>query len=272
MPSRGTNAARIGQFLHAFPTAVLRVLVSWLERTSIALRWLRDRARRLLRHFRSPGMQNINAWTAWYNDLYRSVGDGALQSLQPGERMPELILHDIEGNHQQLSCCWDEKPALLVTMSLSCGQSRRHALALRRLSRRFEQYINTVVIYVVEAHPIDAPSPYADRVNAPSPDFDRICVPPMNEIAGIQCAQPRTFEERIELAHQLRRRFRLSASMLIDGLDDRAWRTFGCAPNTAILVQPDSRIAVKQGWFEPQEMERAITVLLLKNSVVIVDD
>ena len=43
-----------------------------------------------------------------------------------------------------------------------------------------------------------------------------------NEIAGIRCAQPRTLEERIELAHLLRRRFRLSTSMLIDALDDRA--------------------------------------------------
>src|SRR5262249_27479706 len=142
---------------------------------------------------------------------------------------------------------------------------------LRRLSRRFEQNINTVIIYVVEAHPINAPSPYADRVNAPSPDPDRIRVTPMNEIAGIQCAQPRTLAGRIELAHELRRRFRLSVSMLIDGLDDRAWRAFGSAPNVAILVHPDGRIAVKQGWFEPQEMERAITVLL-KNSLAIADD
>jgi len=171
--------------------------------------------------------------------------------------MPELILHDIEGNQQQLSRCWEKQLALLVTMSLSCGRSRRHARGLRRLSRRFEQDINTVIIYIAEAHPIDVPSPYADR----------IWVTPKNEIAGIHCAQPRTLEARIELAHQLRRRYRLSTSILIDALDDRAWRAFGGAPNVAILVDPDGRIAVKQGWFEPQEMARAITALL-KNSPV----
>ena len=229
-------------------------------RLDAALRWLRDQVRRRLRQLRSPGVQKTDAWTAWYNDLYRSLGERALQSGRPGERMPELILHDIEGNHQPLSLCWDKQPALLVTMSLSCGQSRRHARALRRLSRRFEQYINAVVIYVVEAHPINAPSPYADR----------IWVTKKNEIAGIHCAQPRTIEERIELAHQLRRRFRLSTSMLIDALDDRAWRAFGSAPNVAILVQPDGRIAVKQGWFDPREMARAITALL-KNSLVTAD-
>ena len=153
------------------------------------------------------------------------------------------------------------KPALLVTMSLSCGQSRRHARGLRQLSRRYEQYINAVIIYVVEAHPINELSPYADR----------IWVTDRNEIAGIHCAQPRTIEERIELAHRLKRRFRLSTSMLIDALDNRAWRAFGSAPNVAILVHPDGRIAVKQGWFEPQEMARAITALL-KNSLVTADD
>ena len=69
-------------------------------------------------------------------------------------------------------------------------------------------------------------------------------------------------EERIELARQLRRRFRFSNPMLIDALDDRAWRTFGSAPNVAMLVHPGGRIALKQGWFEPQEMTRAVNTLL----------
>jgi Iodothyronine deiodinase len=224
-----------------------------------SLRWLRDKARRSLRRLRSPGVRETDAWTAWYNDLYRSLGERALQSGRPDERLPELILYNVEGNHQHLSLCWEKKPALLVTMSLSCGQSRRHARALRRLSWRFEQYINTVIIYVKEAHPINVPSPYADR----------IWVTEKNEIAGIHCAQPRTVEERIELAQRLRHRFRRRTSILIDALDDRAWRAFGSAPNVAILVRPDGRIAVKQGWFEPRGMARSITALL-KNSPIAV--
>ena len=94
------------------------------------------------------------------------------------------------------------------------------------------------------------------------PYANRIWTTGKNEIAGVLCAQPRTLNARIELADQLRRRYRLSNSMLIDALDDRAWRSFGCAPNVAMLIQPDSRIAVKQGWFEAKEMSRAITALL----------
>jgi len=248
-----------GPVAHMFPATVLRS-ASILRRASAALRWLRDWARRSLRRKLAPGVQKSDAWTAWYNDLYRSLGDRALQCGRPGERVPELMLHDLEDNHQPLSRCWDKQPALLVTMSLSCGQTRRHARALRRLARRFEKDINTVIIYVLEAHPIDAPSPYTGRRWETA----------KNKMAGIHCVQSRTLEERIALAHQLKRRFRLSTSMLIDAMDNRAWRAFGSAPNVAILVHPDGRIAARQGWFEPEEMARAI-MSLLKNSFAATD-
>jgi iodothyronine deiodinase-like protein len=227
------------------------------ERALAALRWLGSRARRWLRQVGFPGLPTTSAWAIWYNALYRGLSERALQSGQPGERVPELLLHDVEGNRQQLSRCWDKQPALLLTMSLTCGLTRRQIRGLRQLSRRFERYINTVIIYVLEPHPINEPSPYADT----------IWVRTKNEMDGIRCAQPRTIEGRIELAHQMRRRFRLSTSILIDALDDRAWRAFGSAPNVAVLVDRDGRIAFKQGWFEPQEMARATTALLRKSLV-----
>jgi hypothetical protein len=248
--SLATNAARLAPRI--LSTTLLCTLVSRLGRALAAFHWLRGRVRRSLRRLRVPGVPKSNPQTTWYGDLYRSLGERALQSGQPGERMPELILHDLDGNYQQLSRCWDRQPALLVTMSLSCGQTRRHARALGRLYRRFESEINTVIIYVVEAHPIDAPSPYLGRMWRTT----------KNQLACIHHAQPRTLEKRIELAHQLRRRFRLSTPVLIDTLDDRAWRAFGSAPNVAILIHPGGRIAVKQGWFEPQEMAGAINTLL----------
>ena len=114
----------------------------------------------------------------WYNDLYQSLGERALQSGQPGERMPELILHDVEGNHQQLSRCWEQ----------TTSAARDDVAKLR-------------------SEPATCPGPATE-----------------------------------------------------DPID--AWMTapgdaFGSAPNVAILVDPDGRIAVKQGWFEPQEMARA---------------
>src|SRR5919109_99477 len=151
--SRATNAATKDE---SRTLTGLRVLLLWSGRVLAAVRWLHDKAGRRLRLLRFSGLPKTDGWAACYNELYRSLGERALQTGRPGERMPELILHNIEGDHQQLSLCWDKKTALLVTMSLTCGQSRRHARALRWLSRRFEQSINTVVIYVKESHPINA--------------------------------------------------------------------------------------------------------------------
>ena len=120
------------------------------------LRRLRDKARAIgCGSSAIPGnAERPTRGLAWYKDLYKSLGDRALQSGQPGEPVPELVLHDLEGNDQQLSRCWEKQPALLVTMSLTCGRTRRHARGLRQLSRRFKQYVNTVIIYIVEAHPL----------------------------------------------------------------------------------------------------------------------
>ena len=126
-----------------FRVTVFCLAAHWLRRAWAALRWCRNGAWRSLRRLLSPGVHKIGAWTAWYKDLYRSLGDRALECGRPGERLPELMLHDLEGNHQPLSRCWDKQPALLVTMSLSCGQTRRHAQALRRLSQRFENRTST---------------------------------------------------------------------------------------------------------------------------------
>ncbi len=142
----------------------------------------------------------------------------------------------MEWNDQPLRRTWEKKPALLVTISLSGGQTLRYARDLRRLSRRFEGDINTVIIYVLEATPINAPSPYTDGI------WETIG----NEIAGLHSPQPQTLEERIEGAYQLRRRFRLSTAMLLDALDNRAWRALSSAPNVALLV-PTRRPGRRQG-------------------------
>ncbi|MGI8890080.1 MAG: deiodinase-like protein [Chthoniobacterales bacterium] len=230
----------------------LRCFKCLMGRGRTALGWYSQRAWRSLRKRVACGSRTADPRAVCYNDLYRGIGERALQSGLPGERVPELTLYDLQGHPQLLSSSWEKRPALLVTMSLSCGRTRRNACALRRLARRFERHINTVVIYVVEAHPTNAPSPYTEA----------LWMTPKNEMAGIYCVQPQTLEQRIDHARQLQRRFRFSNSMLIDALDNRGWQTFGSAPNVAMLIRPDGRIANKQGWFAPKAMTSVITALL----------
>src|SRR6266705_1706141 len=108
LSSRATNAAT-GQSRTA-PANGSRVLVSWLRRALTALRWFRNRVGGLLRQLRAPGVRKTDSWSVWYNALYRSLGDRALQSAPPGHHMHELILHDIKGNPQQLSLRCDKQP------------------------------------------------------------------------------------------------------------------------------------------------------------------
>src|SRR6185312_10391217 len=98
MPSsRLTSAAITSQSGTSFPPPFLCGLGAWLRRGLAALRWLGSKAQRSVRRLGLPGVEKTNAWTIWYNELYRSLGEHALQFGQPGERMPELILHDLEG-------------------------------------------------------------------------------------------------------------------------------------------------------------------------------
>ena len=235
----------------SFSAPVSRPSLALLGRGLASIQWLLGKVRRSLRRKGFPGISKSHPEMDWYEQLYRGIGDQALQFCRPGERVPDLMLYDLEGKQQPLSRCWERKPALLVTMSLSCGRTRRHARDLQRLARRFAEEINTVTVYVVEAHPVDAPSPYRES----------IWMTTKNQIAGLHCSQPQTLEARIELAKELKRRFDFSHFVLVDAMDNRAWRAFGSAPNLAILIDSQGRIVFKHGWFEPKGMQRAIAAL-----------
>src|SRR6266702_3408213 len=76
--SRATNAATTDE--SCAPTGLL---VLWLGRALATLRWLRDKAWRRLRQLRSRSVQKTDTWTAWYNDLYRRLGERAMQTARP---------------------------------------------------------------------------------------------------------------------------------------------------------------------------------------------
>jgi hypothetical protein len=49
---------------------------------------------------------------------------------------------------------------------------------------------------------------------------------------------------------------------VIDDMDNAGWSAFGHAPAMAALITPDSKIAVKQGWFDAFAMAEAAETLL----------
>jgi hypothetical protein len=74
--------------------------------------------------------------------------------------------------------------------------------------------------------------------------------------------QPKTLADRIRLATELRDTLGVRAGIVIDDMDNAGWSAFGHAPAMAALITPDSKIAVKQGWFDAFAMAEAAETLL----------
>ena len=70
--------------------------------------------------------------------------------------------------------------------------------------------------------------------------------------------EPRTYDERIELARKTVAAEGLIVPVLVDEMDNAVWLTYGPAPDIAYLIGTNGKIVKKQGWYQPQEMEAAI--------------
>ncbi len=166
-----------------------------------------------------------------------------------------LRLHSLDGKSYDLSTAWGDSPALLVLSSISCPVSRDNCAAVDRISRRYAGKINVVVIYTIEAHPVEAPSPYSGREWLTDRNVqDRVLV-----------KQPANIAQRIAVAKQYRELKKIKATLVVDAIDNRAWKHIGPGPNTAILVSRNGYVGFRQGWLAPASMEAAIRWMLTDN-------
>jgi len=76
--------------------------------------------------------------------------------------------------------------------------------------------------------------------------------------AGNPVSQPLTYEARLELARQTINEAGIKVPVLVDEMDNPVWCTYGPAPNIAYLVGTEGRIIIKQPWYDPKEMEKAL--------------
>lgn len=80
--------------------------------------------------------------------------------------------------------------------------------------------------------------------------------------------QPRTFEERKELAKILVERLKYKMPLAVDSLDNAAEKAFAAWPERIYVIERGGRIAYKGGpgpfGFHPEEAEKAIRSLLAK--------
>jgi iodothyronine deiodinase-like protein len=78
--------------------------------------------------------------------------------------------------------------------------------------------------------------------------------------------QPRTFDERQELAKILVERLKYRMPVAIDAIDNRADKAFAAWPERIYVIEPGGRVAFKGEMgpfgFHPDEAEKALAALV----------
>jgi hypothetical protein len=86
----------------------------------------------------------------------------------------------------------------------------------------------------------------------------------------VTIAQPRTLEERTNVAAQCCTALKMSMPLLVDELDDRVGHAYSGMPDRLYIVDRDGKVAYKGGRgpfeFKPGEMEQSLIMLLLEQS------
>ena len=108
--------------------------------------------------------------------------------------------------------------------------------------------LNVVIVYVIEAHPVGSVCPYKGVED----------VTPENERDNILRHQPKTLEDRLELAAEFKRYLRVDTPIYVDTMKNEAWKAFGAAPNIAFLVDDRGIVSARQGWFDGEKLEASI--------------
>lgn len=170
----------------------------------------------------------------------------------PGSEVPDVVVYDAAGREARLADVIGRRPVVLQLGSRSCPVFRYRRFGMQKLQREFAGRIDFLVLYTQEAHPVGSPSPYSDA------EWDLW----INRLTGVRLEATTTLEERRERAADTVQRLDLDASVLVDGMDDTAWRAFGAAPSPAFVLDTDGRVVLRQVWVDPAGIRRVLRRLL----------
>jgi peroxiredoxin len=174
-------------------------------------------------------------------------------ALQAGTLARDFTLYNSSGTAFNLENIVREgKPVLLVSGSYTCPVFRYNVDSINQIVANFGSQLSTYVIYVVEAHPTEDKSPYADSV----------WVTNENMSEGILYPQPSTYEERKNMVAAFEADMSLNCEILLDGPCNEFWTEYGEAPNRAYLIDTKGKIYAVHGWFSGEAMTTSISALL----------
>jgi thiol-disulfide isomerase/thioredoxin len=166
-----------------------------------------------------------------------------------GEVAPDFSLLTVDGKDGvTLSKKIGPKPVVLIFGNFTCGPFRSQAGNIEKLHERYKDRATFLMVYVREAHPTDG---WAMESN------DRV---------GVTHRQPRTYEERVEVARKCVRTLDFDFPVLVDSINDTVGARYSGMPGRFYLIDPAGKVAYKSGrgpfGFKPAELEQSLVMLL----------
>jgi hypothetical protein len=136
----------------------------------------------------------------------------------PGDRVPEFDLPTVGKGRFRSSDLAQSGPALLIFGSSSCPMTDNAAPGLNELYLRFGHRVRFVMVNVREAHP------------------------------GKAIPQPRTLDEKMAHAAQLRDLHGFEFEVAVDDVDGTLHRALGSKPNSAYVLGASGTILFRAHW------------------------
>ncbi len=89
-----------------------------------------------------------------------------------------------------------------------------------------------------------------------------------NDRTGVVFRQPRSKEEREQVATKCSAALEMTMPLLVDELDDRVGHAYSGMPDRLYVISRDGRVVYKGGrgpfWFNPAEMEQSLIQCLIE--------
>ncbi len=146
-------------------------------------------------------------------DMYYSRGDPG-----PGDRVPDFDLPTLGGGRFRSADLDETGPALLIFGSYTCPVTDSAAPGLKELHVRFGDRVRFVMVDVREAHP------------------------------GKEVPQPKTLDEKMAHAEQLRDVHGFEFEVVVDDIDGTLHRALSPKPNSAYVLGKDRTILFRAQW------------------------
>jgi hypothetical protein len=171
-----------------------------------------------------------------------------------GDRISSFTLYDQDGKQFDLSSVLKSgKPVVLISGSYTCDVTRNNLPAIKRLSSKYGTRDNFFMVYVIEPHPNDVPSPYsADK---------KIWISANNIRDHVAASQPKTYQQRVDNSKKWKQAYDINLPILIDNPNNEFWSNFGEAPNMVYVILPDYIIYYKQAWFNERQLDEKLQSL-----------